>query len=266
MRKLLLLLLLVPSLVCAETVVKDSTDVTLEVMCYDTTTFLGKTGLDNTDFGTTEYYRDGGADVSDSAVTFDSNCDEAHKDYLTCEKDATAHPGLYRVDLEDAAFATGAESVTTTLTATDTICPSLTVDLVDTGMNLASSVTGCAVGSVCEALANFLSVTTVNTTPSISAPSVDMQTLYDYSFDVLGNLAGSGDITVYITPQGVNTYVTSSGIFTSLTQEVTTDGTGKWEAEVPQGANLHIKGDWFECDITVTTDAQKALHTYTACQ
>jgi hypothetical protein len=86
-----------------------STDVTIYVKLQDPTTGAPETGLTITDLDLT-YVRDGTA-ASKADLTALAAVDSAHGDNKAIQVDATNAPGLYRVDVPDAAFAAGVARV-----------------------------------------------------------------------------------------------------------------------------------------------------------
>src|SRR5215207_5699248 len=113
---------------------KGATDQTIYVEILDSTSTTGgrKTGLVfNTASLTAYYVRNGGSAVAITLATL-AAANSAHSDGGFKEVDATNMPGVYRLDLVDAAVATGAESVVVTVRgATGAAQVSAEIQLVD---------------------------------------------------------------------------------------------------------------------------------------
>ena len=91
-------------------IAKDSQDVSVEVYGVNELTGLAETGLGFSDV-TVHYVRNRSAVVAVSLSAL-AGADVSHADGGFVEIDASAAPGWYRLDLPDAAFATGAADVT----------------------------------------------------------------------------------------------------------------------------------------------------------
>lgn len=94
-----------------------ATDVSIPVLLRAVADGTEVTGVTNTDV-TASYWRQGG---SRTAITVSSltNIDDAHSDGGWKEVDSTNCPGLYRFDIPDAAFASGADWVIVAIVVTD---------------------------------------------------------------------------------------------------------------------------------------------------
>lgn len=106
------------------TVAADATDQTFYVFIQDSssTTGAGLTGLAyNTASLTCYYVRTRGSATALSLVT--QTVTGAHSDRGFVEVDSTNMPGLYRLDLPDACFATGVESVNIMLKGAANMAP-----------------------------------------------------------------------------------------------------------------------------------------------
>lgn len=107
---------------------QDSADITIEVLAVDAITGQPRTGLVHTDVAI-RYVRTRLASVSVAAASLASPS-ASHADGGFIEIDASGCPGLYRVDLPDAAFANGAAFVATILTAESVLFSPVGVELV----------------------------------------------------------------------------------------------------------------------------------------
>jgi hypothetical protein len=96
---------------------KDSADVSRRFMLRDSADFTPETGATITGLDL-QYTRNFGDPSTKADATALSATDDAHADNQCIEIDATSSPGLYRCDWPDAAFATGASSVTLCVTGT----------------------------------------------------------------------------------------------------------------------------------------------------
>jgi hypothetical protein len=94
-----------------------SIDFSLPVRLVDTTTNLGKTGVAAGSV-TAYYYRQGAAAAVSITVSALTNLNDAHADGGWKEVDATNMKGIYRFDVPDAAFATGADFVVISIQVT----------------------------------------------------------------------------------------------------------------------------------------------------
>jgi hypothetical protein len=116
------------------TIKKGATDQTVYVEILDSTSTTGgrKTGLVfNTASLTAYYVRNGGSATAITLATL-AAANSAHSDGGFKEVDSTNMPGVYRLDLPDAAVASGAESVVVTVKgAADMAQVSLELQLVD---------------------------------------------------------------------------------------------------------------------------------------
>lgn len=110
-------------------VLKGATDQTIFMELVDSTTGLPKTGIVYTDV-TGSYARTRGARVAITMATL-ANASAAHSDGGFILVDDTNQPGVYRIDVPDAAFATGAREVVITLKATGCRTVSRSIDLVN---------------------------------------------------------------------------------------------------------------------------------------
>jgi hypothetical protein len=99
-----------------EAVLKGSTDITLYFVLVDDGTGLPLTGVAHTDV-TGSYVRTRGTRTAITMANLAAP-DSAHSDGGWEEVDGTNQPGLYRFDIPDAAFATGARAVIVTVKAT----------------------------------------------------------------------------------------------------------------------------------------------------
>ena len=99
------------------TIKKGATDQTVYVEVLDSTSTTGgrKTGLVYNSSGLTAYYARNGAAAAAITLATLAAANSAHSDGGFKEVDATNMPGIYRLDLPDAAVASGAESVVITL-------------------------------------------------------------------------------------------------------------------------------------------------------
>ena len=98
-------------------ITKGATDQTIYVEVLDSTSTTGgrKTGLAyNTSSLTAYYVRNGGSATAITLATL-AAANSAHSDGGFKEVDATNMPGIYRLDLPDAAVASGADSVVVTI-------------------------------------------------------------------------------------------------------------------------------------------------------
>lgn len=98
-------------------ITKGATDQTIYVEVLDSTSTTGgrKTGLAyNTSSLTAYYVRNGGSATSITLATL-AAANSAHSDGGFKEVDSTNMPGIYRLDLPDAAVASGADSVVVTI-------------------------------------------------------------------------------------------------------------------------------------------------------
>lgn len=116
------------------TIKKGATDQTVYVEILDSSSTTGarKTGLVFNTAGLTAYYvRNGGSATAITLATL-AAANSAHSDGGFKEVDATNMPGIYRLDLPDAAVASGADSVVITVKgATGGAQVSLELQLVD---------------------------------------------------------------------------------------------------------------------------------------
>jgi hypothetical protein len=87
-----------------------STSVSVIVQLIDRTTFLPKTGIAHTDLVSASYLRQGGVRTA-IALSALAAVDSAYSSGGWKELDSTNMPGYYRLDLPDAAVATGADWV-----------------------------------------------------------------------------------------------------------------------------------------------------------
>jgi hypothetical protein len=99
-----------------DSIFKGSTDVTLYFVLVDSTTGLPETGVAHTSV-TGSYVRNRGTRTAISMVNLAAP-DSAHSDGGWEEVDSTNQPGLYRFDIPDAAFATGADKVIVSVVVT----------------------------------------------------------------------------------------------------------------------------------------------------
>jgi len=109
---------------------KGSTDITDYVFLVDSVTGAPETALTITDLDI-QYVRNGAAPAAKVDATALGSTGAAHSDNGMIEIDATDQPGLYRVDIPDAAFATGASQVIVTVHGTGIHPAHLTFQLVD---------------------------------------------------------------------------------------------------------------------------------------
>jgi len=124
-------------------VTEDSEDVTLDVYAVDSRSGLPKTDLVAGDI-IASYHRTRSVRV---AVNVSSvGVADAHSDGGWAEVDATNEAGVYRIDLPDAAVATGADFVIVALQATDTLIAPLRVQLI--GVDFAKIATATALDVV----------------------------------------------------------------------------------------------------------------------
>lgn len=110
-------------------VFKGATDQTIFVELVDSTTGLPKTGIVYTDV-TGSYSRTRSARVAITMATL-ASASAAHGDGGFILVDDTNQPGVYRVDIPDAAFATGASEVVCTFKATGCRTVSRSINLVN---------------------------------------------------------------------------------------------------------------------------------------
>jgi hypothetical protein len=110
---------------------KDSTDQTVYFHLRDDDDGLSKTGLVYNSAGAiASYIRTRGTRTAISLATL-AAADSAHSDGGFKEVDGTNAKGLYRLDVPDAAFATGVDEVIIHIGFTDAFEESLAVELVD---------------------------------------------------------------------------------------------------------------------------------------
>lgn len=95
-------------------IVVGSTDITIPILLRSTTDSTAVTGKLHSDV-TAYYWRQGGSPTVISAVTL-ASITEAHSDGGFLQVDATNMKGLYRFDIPDAAFASGADWVVIAVT------------------------------------------------------------------------------------------------------------------------------------------------------
>lgn len=110
-------------------ILKGSTDQSVFVELVDSTTGLPKTGIVHTDV-TGSYVRTRSARVAITMASL-ASASAAHSDGGFILVDDTNQPGVYRFDIPDAAFATGAKEVIVTVKATGCRTVSRLFDLVD---------------------------------------------------------------------------------------------------------------------------------------
>lgn len=100
------------------TIQHGATSKIVEIVLRDSTTGQGKTGLAHGDM-TASYVREGG---SRTAITLASGtAGDSYSSGKWAEVDSTNCPGMYQLHVPNAAFASGADSVTVFLKATDTL-------------------------------------------------------------------------------------------------------------------------------------------------
>ncbi len=105
-----------------------ATDQTVHMFCQDSTTGLAETGLAFGSAGVACYYvRPGAAAVQIALVT--QTVTGAHTDGGFVEIGAATAPGVYRLDLPDAAVAVGAAEAVVSLAFTGVFCDPLRIDL-----------------------------------------------------------------------------------------------------------------------------------------
>ncbi len=113
---------------------KGSVNVSLNFRLTDAATNLAKTGVAATGL-TVQYARTGFAPSSAPAQTALALTTTAFTSGKAIEVDATNSPGIYRVDVPNAAFAGGADEVTITVIGTGCEPSSRTIDLLDVPTN-----------------------------------------------------------------------------------------------------------------------------------
>lgn len=116
-------------------VFKSATDQTIFIELVDSATGLPKTGIVYTDV-TGSYSRTRSARVAITMATL-ASASTAHADGGFILVDDTNQPGVYRVDVPDAAFATGASEVVCTFKATGCRTVSRSINLVNINNQIA---------------------------------------------------------------------------------------------------------------------------------
>ena len=105
-------------------------NVSITVSIFDPSTNGPQTGFAATNM-TLSYTRPGAADAANAGNDL-AAVDSTHNDWGIKEIDATDAPGEYRIDLPDAAFATGVDQVTLIITdSTDNLISRSVIDLID---------------------------------------------------------------------------------------------------------------------------------------
>lgn len=178
-----LLLFLLEDDVLGPDIVKDATNVEAKIRILDSTSGAPETGVTSATTGLALYYRrDGATDTQITPIGDLSALDDAHTDK------AILHigNGYYRVDVPDAAFATGASSVLVHGTATGMVVVGREYPLVDSSSSTAT------LAKQTEILSALNGITVITVTSNIVAGS--SLTIYQDS-DVDLNITLGTDLT-----------------------------------------------------------------------
>lgn len=120
-------------------VARGATDVSLYVVLRDALAGTPATGVTITTLDL-QYTRTRSAPAAKVDLTALASTDAAHSDNQGIEIDATSSPGLYRIDMPDAAFAAGADAVLVVVSSptTDPAIVLVQLDDLDARMKLAA--------------------------------------------------------------------------------------------------------------------------------
>jgi len=158
-------------------ILKGSTDQTLFIELVDSSTGLAKTGIIFTDV-TGSYARTRSARVAITMATL-ASASAAHSDGGFILVDDTNQPGVYRIDVPDAAFATGAREVIITLKATGCKTVSRSISLVNIDNQVApNNLSTTDVNGVLEAYRSY-GVAAYEDTEIIKADTTQINAVVD---------------------------------------------------------------------------------------
>ena len=270
---------------------KDSTSQSLNIYCWDPTTNGPKTGLLYTTI-TANYVRPGAAYTAITPLT--QTPTGAYSSGGFCEISATYAPGWYRLDIPNAALATGVEEVTLVILSGTDVVGQETIDLfykisdIQSGLATATNVsdvqthidinldakvsTRAAPGDILEFTANKL------TTGSAGGVFVDAMgsnvitsaQLYSTAITAIqANLATATNVTNAVTAietfGGAAPWTTATGFATptNVTDAVTAikSGTTPTLAEIKAKTDTIVTSGW--STPTNVTDAVTAVNSHT---